>query len=676
MGGSMDRKRFIRSLIGILAILAIVFFYTMRLVKIQLIDGELYYAKGKSSTVRKVDAPAARGEILDRNGVPLVVNRMGYSVVFDAAFFPSSREQDLRNEAVLKLIGIMEEEQEHWKDPLPLTFDGSGGIAFADGREGDVEKLKSFLSLNSYATAENCLDALREKYRLSDHSAEEARAIASTYYGMSLADFSVSLPYTFAEDISERTVSRVKENGSLLPGISVEVTSYREYTDGTLAPHVLGMTGAISPEEYEKRKEQGYLLNDTMGIGGIEYVMEDYLRGQRGERTVTTDYNGVTTSEYSKTPVQGDTVLLTLDAGLQQVTQSALQKTVDRLRLANEKDSSRYGPSKAGAVCVIDVRTGEVLAMATYPSYDISTYNENAAALNQAAGSPLWNRAARTAYPPGSTFKPAIALAALTEGTIDRRSTVTCRREYTYFPSQTFSCLGYHGSLNVVSALRVSCNIFFYETGRRLTIENIDRHAANLGLGQRTGIEIEETAGTLPTPVEGEVWNPGYTVQTAIGQYTNAYTPLQLAVYAAALANGGVRYEAHLVKEVRSYDGREVKLQKEPVPLPGGEYSEENLSIVREGMVQAATMGSTASVFSRLPVEVAAKTGTAQTGKGVANGCLITYAPSQQPEIAIGIVVEEAGSGTATAEIAEEIYRYYFERQAGSTSPQTEVLLP
>lgn len=672
----MQQKRMIRTVIATLLIVTIAFVYTMRLVKIQLIDGEMYFARGRASSVRTVNAPAVRGEILDRNGVPLVVNRMGCSIIFDAAYFPSRKQQETRNKVILSLIRIVEEEEESWKDYLPLQISNGTTPEFFDDRENDVARLKKFLNLNDYATPQNCLDALKEKYKLENYTPVEARNIASVCYGMELGDFSVSLPYTFAEDVSEQTVLRVKENSNTLSGVDVEITSYREYTDGTLAPHILGRVGAIDADEYAEKKGDGYLLNDSIGKEGIEFAMESYLKGTRGKKTITTDYEGNTSSEYTVKPVQGDTVVLTIDAGLQLATQNALEDTIHYIYETNQKDSSRYGPCQAGAVCVVKVDTGEVLAMATYPSYDISTYNETYAELENADNSPLWNRATMSTYAPGSTFKPGMALAALAEGTITKDTRITCRHDYTYFPSITFSCLGYHGSVNVVDALRVSCNIFFYETGRRLTIEKIDKQFTILGLGQPTNIEIGEKPGNLPTPEEGKTWNPGDTVQTAIGQFTNAYTPLQMAVYTAAVANGGTRYESHLVKEVKSYDSSEVKLSKEPVVLAEGNYSAEDIATVHEGMIQSANRGSIAGTFDNIPVTVASKTGTPQTGKGVANGAFITFAPAENPEIAIAILLEEAGSGAATARLAEAIYDYYYNGVSTDKPLEQNTLLP
>ena len=672
----MRQNKILRTVIASLLLTAVGLGFIIRLIKLQLVDGEMYYARGRASSVRTVDAPTSRGEILDRNGVPLVVNRMGCSIIIDAAYFPSRKEQESRNRIILSVIQIMEEEGEKWKDYLPLTVNNASEPVFPENRDNDIARLKKLLKLNDTATPEECMEALTEKYKLESYTPSDARKIASVCYGMETGDFSVSLPYTFAEDVSDRTVLRIKENSSTLLGVDVEITSYRKYIDGTLAPHILGRVGAIDADEYAKKKDSGYLLNDFIGKNGIELAMEDYLKGERGKKNIITDYKGNVSTEYTVAPVQGNTVVLTIDAGMQRVAQNALEDTIKYVYETNQKKSSSYGPCEAGAVCVVDVNTGEVLAMATYPSYDISTYNRKYAELAAADNSPLWNRATMSAYAPGSTFKPGMALAALSEGTITSKTRITCRHDYTYFPSITFSCLGYHGSVNVVDALRVSCNIFFYETGRRLTIQNIDKHFTILGLGQPTNIEIGENTGNLPAPVEGETWHPGDTVQTSIGQFTNSYTPLQLAVYAATIANGGTRYESHLVKEVKDSATGEVKLDKEPVVLAQGNYSAEDVATVHEGMIQSANLGSIAGTFDRIPVTVASKTGTPQTGIGVANGAFITFAPAQKPEIAIGIILEEAGSGAVTSRIAEEIYNYYFNVRSNNQVQEQNVLLP
>ena len=666
---SSGRRAVLYTVIAI--VMASVFF--IRLFQVQVIDGKMYYEKGRGSSVRTIDVSAPRGEILDRNGIPLVRNRMGCSIILDASYFPPSSRSEERNRIISMLLDILEDENENWSRHLPMEYVG-GTLTFTDD-SGDVSSLKEFLGLNSYATEQNCLDALKDKYKIEGYDDVKSLEIASVRYGMEIGDFSVSLPFTVAEDVSDETVLRVEENSSVLEGVDVEVKSYREYLDGNLAPHVLGISGAISADEYREKKDQGYLLNDSIGKSGIEKAMEEYLRGERGQRTVTTDYEGNVTTEYTKLPKQGDTVSLTIDSGLQRVAQNALANRINELYAENQKNSDRYGPADAGAVCVVDVETGAVLAMASYPTFNVELYSQDQTAYSGVSGSPLWNRVVNSAYAPGSTFKPCVALAGLSEGVITRNTVITCRREYRYFSDITYTCLGYHGNTDVIRALTVSCNIFFYETGRRLGISNIEDYATRLGLGQPTNIEIGEATGTLAGPeTYNGTWTEGLTVQAAIGQANHAYTPLQLAVYAATIANGGTRYESYLVQNVADSDSGEKVFEKTPSVLMQNDFNSDYVDIVKEGMVSAAENGTTSSWFSSLDVPVAVKTGSPQTGVG--NGCLITYAPADDPQIAIAVVIEEAGSGSATAPVAQQIYEYYFSGESPDLAQDYDTILP
>ena len=667
----------IRLIISICLILGVFTVLGARLVKLQLVDGKKYEAAGMASSSNTATVKAARGEILDRNGNPLVINRQGNSIIFDAAYFPSAKKQSERDSIILKLINIIESQNETWIDNLPLVFDSSGKIVFAENRESDIKKMKSkdMLNLNEYATAQNCMDALVAKYSLQNYSKVNARKIASVCYEMDNLDFAVNQPYTFAEDVATNTVSMVKENSDIFPGVDVQIVPYREYVDGTIAPHILGTVGALDAKEYKENKDKGYKLNDSIGKSGIERAMESYLKGTDGKKSITTDFQGNTNSKYLTDPVQGNTVILTIDKNLQKVAQDALKNAVQR----TSSDS-------AGAVVVTDVKSGEILAMASYPTYDISKYNKEAAQLNKASGSPLWNRATMSTYACGSTMKPAMALAGLSEGVITKDSIITCRRYYTY-KNQTFKCLGYHGSINVKQALLHSCNIFFYEVGRRLGIDKIDEYAKKLGLGEKTGIEISEASGTMASPAErearGGVWYPGDTIQAAIGQSDDQFTPLQLADYVSTIASGGTRYQPHLVKSVKSYDLSKTMLEKNPVVMAKLNVSKENLQTVKEGMFEVGTQGTVGRKFRNLPIKASAKTGTAQVveyknGTKIyhTNGLLITFAPYDNPEIAISLIVEDAGTGSSVSDIAADIYNYYFtERGKGESAVSEDVLL-
>ena len=427
-----EKKRNGRGIISICFILGFFVAFGFVLMKMQIIEGASYAAKGDSIYSKTVSIKAARGEILDRNGNPLITNRQGNSIIFENAYFPSVKELEQRDAIIIGLIRLFEKNKETWTDNLPLKFDKNGKIVFEAKRESDIAVMKSrdLLNLNDYATAQDCFDALITRYKLEKYSKQDARKIASVCYEMKLQGFS----------------------------INVEIVPYREYVDGTLAPHILGMVGAISADEYAKLKDSGYMMNDTIGKSGIEGAMEEYLRGTDGVKTISTDSAGNITTVVTKPPVQGNTVILTIDAKLQRVAQEALKETL------LTKDTPAMA---AGAVVVLNCNTGEVLASASYPTYDISTYSKNYAKLAVASGAPLWNRALLSTYEAGSCMKPSVAIAALEEGVITKSSTVYCSGRYN-FDGMTYLCRQAHVNRNVsvVYALKESCNTFFYEMGR------------------------------------------------------------------------------------------------------------------------------------------------------------------------------------------------------------------
>lgn len=683
MHAKITKKRQIAALCVILAFFA---FFSFDLVKIQLVDGAEYAAA--SSSVEQLTAviPAARGEIVDCNGKPLVYNDQCYSIIFDSAYFPSESNQQQRNQIIFSLIKLFESSSLEWIDNLPLVFDGSGAITYKADSEKLIEEMKSpsMLNLNEYATAQNCFDALIDRYGLQEYSAEDARKIASVCYEMDRIYFKIGNPYTFALDVPDETVAKIKENSDFFVGVDVQVVPVRKYTDGTLAPHILGRVGAIDAEEYKERKDDGYKITDTIGKSGIELAMEKYLKGTDGEATVYIDGEGNRSTEVTTKPIQGNAVVLTIDSGLQKVAQDSLESAL--LDYAGTKGNM---VENAGAVVVINCKDGSILACATYPSYDISTYSENAQALNEAPGSPLWNRALLSTYATGSTMKPSVAIAALESGTIDESTRIHCSGSYTYL-NQHFKCEQHHDNrnVNVVAAIDESCNTFFYEVGRMIGIEKMNEYRTLLGLGSKTGCELGEATGVLDSPEYraslNQAWLPGYTVQSAIGQAGNLFTPIQLANYCATIANGGTRYKTHFVKSIKSYDYSKTVLEKNAEVTCETGISAKTLDIVKRGMLEVGTTGYCAKYFAGLPVKVAAKTGTSQEIRkidGVSvkinNGFLIAFAPYDSPEIAVAAVGEGMTSGVFVAPVVADIVEYYFGQSDAMDSYQTEnTLIP
>ena len=668
------------------------------LVKTQLIDGDKYKTLAKSLSETTIIVKASRGEILGCNGEPLVTNRQGNSVVFKYSDFPSAEKQQDRNKLIYSLITLLEQYDIPWIDRLPVVYEG-GVLTIDKDKSLEFQYMVSAnmleLEQGENATAEECLNALIERYGLSSYSKEDARKIASVCFGMKYLSFSTGNSYTFAEDVPTEIVSMIKEQSATYPGVDIELVSYREYSDTMSFSHLLGVVGSISSEEYNKElaklnellndssltasqiteiKNNAYALDDEYGKSGIEAAMEYYLRGTNGVKTVVEESDGSVTEEYLINPQQGNTVVTTIDPGLQKV---ALQALEDML----EDNRNSYHFESAGAIVVIDCNTGAILASVSLPTYDITTYFTDYDNLIADKTSPLWDRSLQSAYAPGSTMKPAIALAALEEGIIDVTSCRECEGAL-QVSDQSFGCLGVHGMINVTTALQKSCNIFFFEMGRELGIDKMNKYCNLLGLGQKTGIELPEAEGMLASiankEAHGQVWNPGDTVQAAIGQSDNLFTPLQLANYAATIANGGTRYKPYVIKSVLSSDMSEIIYETEPTILNTLNVSEENLNIVKQGMRQVM-LDSCSVYFDDCVVEVAGKTGTSQvmrtTDTGVTmkcnNGFFISFAPYDDPQIAIAVVAENALTGSRTSQAAADIYNYYFGQRTSVEESQT-----
>lgn len=656
------RHKSARPVIALFMVALVVFGFGFKLFDIQIKNHDYFVKKNSTMQTYTVQIPAARGDIVDRNGNQLVTNRQGNSIILDATVFPSADDNEARNTIILNLINLFEKNGEEYVQHLPLQANSNGQIGFLtndDLDEKDIATMKSenMLNLQPYATAQNCFDAVVEKYGLEKYDPITAIKIANIRYELTLMLFSYNTPVTIAEDVSQNTVAAVKDNTEMYKGADVRTVAYREYVDSTIAPHILGTVRKINAEEYEKHKDEGYKITDEIGESGIEYAMEKYLRGTDGEMTITKNSDGTITREVTKPPIQGDTVVLTIDIGLQKVAQDNLKAVCD------EVDAN----SSAGAVVVEDVNTGELLAAASYPTYDLADYYEKYDQLIKDKRNPLWSRFALGTYAPGSTFKPAVACAALEEGVITKDTEFKCSGTMKFY-DQTLQCLHKkaHGNENVAEAIRDSCNIFFYKTSLEIGINKMNEYCSMLGFGEKTGVEIPESKGVLAGRTErenaGGYWNLGDTVHAAIGQSDNLFTPLQLANYCSTIANGGTRYEAHFVKSVISKSNNAISY-KEPKVSENTGFSKATLSTVQGGMRDVAKSGAPSRIFDKLNVNLAAKTGTSQVkvkGQDRNNGFLITYGPYENPEIAVSSVVELAGSGTETAALTSSVYNYYF----------------
>ena len=654
------KGRFVAMVI-IFVCLTAVFVFT--LAKNQIIDGKTETASNTAS-VETTEVKATRGQIFDRNGNVIVGNRQGNDVVFNAAEFPEYSEQEERNKLIKSLIDLFEKNNVEWNDDMPIVLDANGNYQFAPDREKDIATMKSrdILRLNKYATADDCMNELIERYKLESYSKSDARKIASVCYEMKINNFNSANPYTFATDVSDLVASVIKENSVFYKGVDVQIANYREYTDGTLAPHIIGVTGVISAEEYAELKNDGYGMDDIVGKTGIEQLYEKQLKGKNGKKIVTTALDG-TQTVVTEGLENGDNVFLTIDAGLQKVTQDALADKINSL------DSANKG---GGAAVVMNCKTGEILAIATYPSYDLNTYYDDYDKLAKDANSPLYNRALLSTYAPGSTAKVSTAIGILEEGVADENSTIECTGTYKYGlvcnnnPDKT--------TIDMRTAIQDSCNIYFYHFGSELLgIEKMNIYREMLGLGQPTGIELYENTGVLDSPSYraslGQKWQTGFSLQSAIGQAGNLFTPLQLCNYVSTIANGGTRYSAHIIKSVYSADNSTLIEEKKPEVVCETGFKKKNVQIIKEGMRRVATV-TLEGKFDDSVVEVACKTGTSTVEKTIngkkgiyTNGFLITFAPYDDPEICVALAVEGAYSGGSLAPIASSIYNYYYNNQ-------------
>lgn len=677
MGINFKNSRVLGSLILVAAALILL---TVKLVQIQVVQHDRLLAESKITNTYKVKIPAARGAILDRNGQELVRNRQGNALRVLYGDFPSDQDNSSRNAVLLNTLNLLESRGEGEKviQNLPLELDGSGNLVFSADSEREIQNMKSsdLFHLASYATAQDCFNAMVEKYELQPFNTQDALRVGSLRYELSRNGFSYSAPVTIAEDVSSETVLIIQENkASAYSGVTVQLTAYREYVDGTIAPHLLGTTTKMTAELYADLKEKGYGLNDIVGESGIEKAMESYLRGTDGEMTVKVDENGNVTTEITREPVQGRTIVLTIDKELQKVAQDKLAEAI----------LAEGGGGTAGAVVVENVKNGELLAAASYPTYDISRYREDYDSLTRQANLPLLNRYAQGTYAPGSTFKPGMAIAALDTGTITEDYRFTCHGTME-FRGQEFQCQRRtaHGSVNVYEAIEQSCNLFFYNISEQIGIQKMNEYATDLGFGQRTGVEIPEAKGIISgkeySDSIGANWTAGQVFQSIIGQSYNQTTILQLANYTATIANGGTRYQLHFVKDILSYDCSEVVSSTKSSILETLDLQTNALKIVQDGMKETAQTGSARNLKNITSVPMGAKTGTAEmivNGEEYNNGFLISYAPADEPEIAIAAVAEHAKGGAYLTSLEGGIAEAYFASSEYIVKPQGFIeLLP
>lgn len=735
------------------ALVSILLVYTLVLYSVQVVHHQDYATQSVRSIARPETVEASRGVITDRNGRLLVGNRSTYNLTFDPSLLKEGEDQ---NEAILRLVELCQANGVEWIENLPVsrglpyvyTLDQQGDVlkgrflSYLKDLKPSREALTAYLLLHPETVApqdedddplpelpepegeltpeqeaqrrrqlgEDLLDLLsakhltarllasagitpqtllewmREDFALAPSlSLGEARLVLGIQYELRLRKLDTTVAYILAEDIGLEFISLINDGG--YAGARV-TSSYAREIRTSSAPHILGMVTPIyAADDMEALRAKGYNGDDTIGRSGAEAAFEDYLRGTDGRRVVSSNSDGKITGEYySVAPQPGNNVELTIDLDFQRAAEEALAAAVSAM---NEQDGNT---ARGAGLAVVKVGTGEVLALASYPTYDLAAYIQDGdyrARMNTDESRPLVNRATNGRYSPGSTYKPMIAVAALEEGVVTLKERVLDPGIW-YYPETVagtgewyWRCWnwGGHGRINITQAITASCNTFFYEMGYRLGIEKINEYAEAFGFGRTTGIEIGDNPGLVAGPEEkearGEIWYGGDTVQASIGQSDNLFTPLQIANYMATLVSGGRHYDAHLLKTAKTYDNAQVVAVGNQEPTNVIEISDSTLNAVKTGMHDLTT-GSLAPYFKNCVVDAGAKTGTTQLGGDITNnGCFVCFAPYDEPEIALALVIEQGDSGSRLASTAVSVLNAYFTPSEAETSVTGEnQLLP
>ena len=683
-----ERKTVVRRMILLIAAAcAVMGLFVLRLIFLQLVNGDDFKAQATNTTDYNFTVTAARGDIVDSSGRRIATSTTSYNVVLNKLLM-GDRDLDTMLQQIVELL---RENGESWNDTLLIGQpDAAGHYEFTDddtstSDQKQLADMKDTLGLQQYATADDVMEMLVEKNNLQGFSLEWQRVLAGIHYEMDRQAFSNVNNFVMAENVSAAAVATIKEHSLQLPGVEIVETSARSYEQSDIIPAVLGRVGKITAEKWKVTdsdgnvtyplRDKGYNMNDILGISGLESAYEDELRGKDGVETITRNSDGVIVdTQLTTVPEPGHTVQLTIDSNFQRAVDKALAENIDMInRVYNTGDMK----AAAAAAVVIDVKDGGVLAASNYPSFDQNLYATNYSEYSSDPGLPLFNRALQGLYTPGSTFKPAVAVAALDSGLINQYSTVFCNGVYNYFKDYHPKCTrhGHSGNIDVVTAIKWSCNIFFYDVGRRLTSDVYDAYAYKLGLGQRTGVEVSEATGRLTTKNDSN-YTASLDVQAAIGQGNTVVTPIQLATYAATLANNGVRYRTHFVKAILDTNTGEVLSETQPEVMDVIEGTGNTFELVREGMKQVPSTIS--GKISSYPIAIACKTGTPQRsetyapGKHYLNAMMVAYLPADDPEIAIGISIEYGGYGARVGDLVVDIANAYFAMKDGTLEKQAE----
>lgn len=647
----------------------------LQLFNLQIIHGEEYREQSNTRLTRESTAVAARGSILDRNGNPIVENSMGFSL----ELYKSKVDNQTLNTTILNIVDVLEKNEDSYKDSFPIKINEEEQYYFDFDTDEKAINWKKKMKLDEKLNAQQCIQQLKEKYEIQFDNIYQVRKVLAVRYQILQDGYSTTKSIVISNNISRKSALEFNERSENFPGVSVVVEPIRQYTSGNLASHVVGTIGKIS------EVKDGYNANDYIGKTGIEYLFEKYLKGQDGTKQIDMSVDGTNTEEYvTQDAVEGSDVVLTIDANLQKVTEQALSNNIQKI---NSGGFGKKYATNSGAAIVMNVKTGEVLSMASYPDFNPQDFvggisSENWEKYNT-EDTPQVNKTMQTAYAPGSIFKMVTAIAGLESGAITTKETINDTGVYPKYTNP--KCWIYtdyhkgHGRLNVSGAIQHSCNYFFYETADRMGIDTLAKYAKYFGLGTKTGIELpNETSGTLASKetkqnLYNEQWYAGETLSAAIGQSYNSFSLVQIAKYISMLANGGNKIQPTIVEKIINSDGTEVSREeiqnyiKEKAGIADENQedisiSQDNLRAILEGMESVTDdQGGTAySIFKNFAISVGGKTGSAETSTGKVNAWFVGFAPYDDPQIAVVVLVENGGHGYYTAEAVKEIIEQYF----------------
>ena len=646
----------------------------IQLFRLQIVNGAEYRETSNTRLTRESTMEAARGNIDDRKGTILATTKTGYSV----ELYKTKNSNEELNSTILKIVNLLEKNKDTYVNNFPISMN----LEFTYNTKEKINNWKKRYNILENATAEDCVKIFKEKYEITNEDITEVLKIIAIRYEITIKGYSSTKSIEIAEDISKTSAIQFNEQNADFPGVSIIEEPIRVYTSGSLAAHILGYIRKVDDNDLKIRADQGYSMNDYIGKMGIEYVLEKYLRGQKGTKQIDMSVDGTIEGEYvEEEAISGNNVTLTIDADLQSKVEKIMENSVKELQKAGKK-------TEYASAVLMNIQDGEVLAMCSYPTFEPEVFlgvlkNDVWKDIND--NSKLLNTAVQSQNAPGSTFKMAVAAAALEEGAVTESEYVYDKGIYPYGHNPV--CWYYteykrgHGNVNVKTAIQKSCNCFFYEMGRRLGVDTIAKYARYFCLGEKTGIDLTgEASGIVASTEEarrrGETWYESNVLSAAIGQSYNNYSPLQMARYVSMIANGGNYIRPTLIKEIKDINGNKISDEEidnyvnELLGIntdynPEVQISYQTLNTIKSGMRLVTSSGGTAyTVFKDFDYSVAGKTGSAQaktSEKGeIANGWFVGFTPYDNSEVAVVVFIEDGASNSSAAKAARKILDAYY----------------